>query len=389
MVRKVLKELLKTLDETYDRILQNIPEVYRHDAQVVFSLLTYAELPISLLEAAEAVAIDLEAGSFDPRNRLPDPCSILKICSSLVTVSPFEPRIQSWRDKKIALNDECKELRFAHYSVKEYLVSRRLGPKTLQIFSLDSDKAHDMLAQLCLVYIFSVRGTLTYRDHPFHSLPFCRYAARQWYVHYRAMQFSENKVASRLAKRLFWEENETNLRNFLIVRNPDPVFEEEISDFGPPLYYASSLGLFDICQDILGRPAESTNAPGGFWGNALQVAALEGEEAIVRLLLEKGADINAQGGYHGNALQAAAKGGHEAILRLLLERGAHADAQGGAGNALYAATLGGYDDIVRLLIENGAEDNGCDESDAESGDESEYERENGEDIVEGSVGEDK
>src|SRR5277367_4512092 len=158
-VRKTLKELPKTLDETYDRILLNIPHDYHHDAQVVFSLLAFAHRPISLLEAAEAVAIDLENGSFDPRNRLPDPCSILKICSSFVTLSPFEPHLDSGHEKKIALNDESKELRFAHYSVKEYLVSQRLSRKTSHIFDLDRDCAHDLLARLCLIYIFSVRGT--------------------------------------------------------------------------------------------------------------------------------------------------------------------------------------------------------------------------------------
>jgi ankyrin repeat protein len=41
------------------------------------------------------------------------------------------------------------------------------------------------------------------------------------------------------------------------------------------------------------------------YGNALQAASLQGHEAIVKLLLEKGADVNAQGGHYGNALQAA------------------------------------------------------------------------------------
>jgi ankyrin repeat protein len=43
---------------------------------------------------------------------------------------------------------------------------------------------------------------------------------------------------------------------------------------------------------------------------------------VVRLLLEKGADVKATGGYYGNALQAASAGGHEAVVRLLLDKGA-------------------------------------------------------------------
>jgi ankyrin repeat protein len=64
------------------------------------------------------------------------------------------------------------------------------------------------------------------------------------------------------------------------------------------------------------------NAQWGVYGNALQAAAGGGHEGIVKLLLEKDADVNAQGGSYGNALQEAAAGGHEGIVKLLRENGA-------------------------------------------------------------------
>ena len=71
---------------------------------------------------------------------------------------------------------------------------------------------------------------------------------------------------------------------------------------------------------------------------------------MVRLLLEKGANVNAEGGYYGNALQAASYGGHEAVVRLLLENGANVNAEGGRlGNALQAALTNGNESVVRLL----------------------------------------
>jgi ankyrin repeat protein len=54
-----------------------------------------------------------------------------------------------------------------------------------------------------------------------------------------------------------------------------------------------------------------------------------GHEAVVRLLLEKGADVNAQGRYYGTALYAASWMGHEALARLLREKGAETDTQRG------------------------------------------------------------
>ena len=60
-----------------------------------------------------------------------------------------------------------------------------------------------------------------------------------------------------------------------------------------------------------------------------KVRRIGGHEAVVRLLLEKGANVNAEGGKYGNALQAASFGGHEAVVRLLLEKGANVNAEGG------------------------------------------------------------
>ena len=57
----------------------------------------------------------------------------------------------------------------------------------------------------------------------------------------------------------------------------------------------------------------------GSYGNALCAASSNGQEQVVRLLLENGASVNSQGGNHGSALQAASLEGYEQIVRLLLE----------------------------------------------------------------------
>lgn len=55
------------------------------------------------------------------------------------------------------------------------------------------------------------------------------------------------------------------------------------------------------------------NAQSGQYGSALQAAAAKGHEHIVRLLLNKGAEVATQGRYNGNALQAAAVGGYNPL----------------------------------------------------------------------------
>ena len=94
------------------------------------------------------------------------------------------------------------------------------------------------------------------------------------------------------------------------------------------------------------------NTKGGLYGNILQTVSKNGNTDIVRLLLNKGADVNAQGGFYGNALQAASAEGHAEIICLLLDKGANVNAQGGQyGNALQAAR---WPEIQRLLLSRGA-----------------------------------
>ena len=86
-VRQSLKELPRTLDKTYDRILENIPEDDRRDVYSVIQMLAASCRPLTIDEVAEALAVDYENKTFDPINgRLMDKYEILKFCSSL---SPF------------------------------------------------------------------------------------------------------------------------------------------------------------------------------------------------------------------------------------------------------------------------------------------------------------
>jgi ankyrin repeat protein len=127
--------------------------------------------------------------------------------------------------------------------------------------------------------------------------------------------------------------------------------------YGSALQAASYNGLEEMVKLLLEKGAD-VNAQGGYYGNALQAASVDGSKAVVRLLLDEGADVTAQGGVYGNALQAASEQGNLAIVRLILDKGANVNVKGGVyGNALQSAALMGHEAVVRLLLEEGADVN--------------------------------
>jgi ankyrin repeat protein len=51
----------------------------------------------------------------------------------------------------------------------------------------------------------------------------------------------------------------------------------------------------------------------------LTKVAYQGREQVVKLLIDKGANVNAQGGTYGSALTTASHIGHKPVVKLLLE----------------------------------------------------------------------
>lgn len=88
----------------------------------------------------------------------------------------------------------------------------------------------------------------------------------------------------------------------------------------------------------------------------LQVAAIQGNAVMLRLLLKHGADLNQQNKYSKTALMLAAAFGQTHIAEILIKSGAAVNlADNFKFTALHAAAEAGCLEIVRLLLENGAD----------------------------------
>ncbi|KAH0557050.1 hypothetical protein GP486_005162, partial [Trichoglossum hirsutum] len=119
------------------------------------------------------------------------------------------------------------------------------------------------------------------------------------------------------------------------------------------LRYAQNMKREAVMQQLL-KVAAGANNDGR---TALHQAAYMGDKELVRLLLEKGADVTATDGDGMTALHwSACKGGDEAVVLLLLERGADIQAKySGGGTALHRAARGGHEAVTKLLLAKGAD----------------------------------
>ncbi len=87
--------------------------------------------------------------------------------------------------------------------------------------------------------------------------------------------------------------------------------------------------------------------------SALMMAALNGNEDLVKLLMAKGADINKTG---WTPLHYAATKGHLGTIKLLLDKSAYIDAESpNKSTPLMMAAMYGTFDAVKLLIDEGAD----------------------------------
>lgn len=88
----------------------------------------------------------------------------------------------------------------------------------------------------------------------------------------------------------------------------------------------------------------------------LHVAAREGREAIVKLLVQKGALIDAGDTEHSTPVHLAADKGHLEIVKYLVQKGANLTLQDDNGmSALQWAAYGGNVDIAKFLLDSGAD----------------------------------
>ncbi|KAG9604950.1 hypothetical protein KCU77_g1033, partial [Aureobasidium melanogenum] len=357
----MLQTLPEDLNETYDRILQNIPASRVPNAIKLFQLLTYSKRPLRLEEVVDALATepDMEP-PFDAENRISPPDAIIGYCANLVRITTahsndvkdeLKDRIGQFHPEQESELTVRKEttIQFAHFSVREYLLLDRKETPYYHYFT--RTVANGAITRILLAYLWTAaeaQGT----PNDMFEYPLIKLATQYWMDH-AATSGEQEEATFAWTRKIFT--NSSFLQYWVQLHSRGESFHAN-----PALYFASRFALHRSVGYLLSMGADP-NAQGGRYGNPLQAAMASGDVQTVAVLLDHGASRDAIGGWYGSALHAAAWYGRIDTLQLLLTYGADVGAlkwQGGsAAIALQVAAYKGHTGIVETLLMHGADVN--------------------------------
>ena len=405
-VRRTLRELPESLDETYERILKEIKKPNRDLARRVLQCLVVATRPLRVAELAEVLAVDFDDAEGIPRLN-PDwrwedqEQGLLIACSSLIAIVEAGDVKVSDSDSDAEANDSASDVeaghsdydveadhshskaetddgdshveggdsrivQFSHFSVKEFLTSSRLATASGEVsnYYIDLEPAHTILAQACLGVLLQIQVDVEGRTP--EDDPLAQYAAEHWTTH---AQFGE--VSSRLHKGMeyLFDANKPHFKVWLTLYdidtrpNHDAIFywfvPNGVKSPAAPLYYAALCGFHDLVEDLITKHPQDVNADGGHYVRPL-VAALAGEHfQTANLLHHNDANPDVRGVYGRIPLHGAAFSENLEVVRILIEYNpADINARDGFGWMPFHLASRGHNfkdgSVLRLLLKHGA-----------------------------------
>ncbi|KAI0259532.1 hypothetical protein BC834DRAFT_905504 [Gloeopeniophorella convolvens] len=381
-VRRILETLRTSLDGTYERVIRRVREEHWEFTQHLFACLAVPTRPLLLSELGEVLSVDFEEPLMEfQEDWRPDDMeeTIGNTCGSLMYF--FD-------------SPEGRRVEYPHYSVLEFMTSRRLigADPRISRFRIIPGPAHTVLTMTCLGVLVHVPEDLDKAN--LHRFPLIEYAARWWVYHYKlgGMSLNLRKAMERLFDK---SKNYFSIWVWLYdIEQPDkkPLITDRPGKPAlTPLYYSVLCGFPHLAEYLAYMNQEDVNVEGGTLltplrgavlgkhndivrvllrrgadvnrryesGTMLQEVTNRGDLELVRLMLEHNADVNAEGGVHGTALESAAAGGHEKIIRAMLRHGADVNlrSEGPYGSPLQAAARNGHLEVVHLLLDRGADVN--------------------------------
>ena len=369
-MRRILTELPESLDETYERILLQIPKSNQMHAHRLLQCLTVAARPLRVKELAEVLAIDFSATrgtlKVDEDLRWEDQeKAVLFTCSSLVTI------VDDGRRGPL--------VQFSHFSVKEFLTSDRLAASiTFRHHHIHLEPAHTIMAQACLSALLHLDRSIceTICEQTIEEYPLAQYAGEHFGEHVEFGNvlsyitdgvddlFNSHKPHFYMWLWLLLNyrgrsiDPENHYRSSINWRpNPSPftTWPPQIT----PLHIVAQCGYLCLARHLISKHPQDLHARDGSYRTPFHIAVLAGREEIFRLLMKYPVDLGMRDSENQTLLHMAAyKGLTEVALTYLRRRWtvkALVNARNKVGRtALHIASRQHHPTMVALLLQFGA-----------------------------------
>ncbi|EXA28422.1 hypothetical protein FOVG_19972 [Fusarium oxysporum f. sp. pisi HDV247] len=307
-IESVVATLPRSINEAYEQILSKAND----DPMIrkALSIILAASRPLTLSEMNVAVNIDDESQSIDDLDLEDD--------------EDFKTRLRSWCGLFISIHRGS--IYFIHQTAREFLLADSASPKTVSSElhwhqSITTRHAHAVLAKLCVLYLNSFNsnvGLLTDLDGKVGRCadrhPFLEYSAETWGAHFRKAEFIDDNSIIPFALGIC----DTGSKSYSVwFRIYWKTSGWSTTKYFTDLMIASYYGHGVIVKLLLDKGAEIEAKDSEYGRTPLSWAAESGYEAVVKLLLDKGAEIEAKDSKDGRTpLSWAAENGHEAVAAL-------------------------------------------------------------------------
>lgn len=301
----------------------------------VLQWLAFVARPIRVEELAEVLAVDVDGmGKYDPKSKPINPGHIFKLGAGLITTSYVSTQkstaVVAYYEHGVLDTEAIVEIRLAHLSVKDYLLSNRIRNGLATVFAMDTRLSNSYIAETCLIYLLHSPFRCGFcEDHAtlerlLIRWPLLSYAAHFWPHHINQTGDELSGLTFGWIEAFFDTKAMPRCGNFGLwgsVLTPDFLQAVERT---VPLYYACSFGMTTVVKKLLssGEAIDLNKRGGRYSSTPLQTAAFRGHVEVVRMLLNAGPDLSWSEPSNGSALFWALNGGYYLIAKMLLDHGA-------------------------------------------------------------------